>query len=47
MGFRLGKATIRHIMLLLSKGGLLMRGKVGGIRAGLSGVWRLEVLVQS
>ena len=35
-----------HMMLLLSKSGLL-RGKVGRLRAGLSGVWRLEVLVQN
>ena len=29
MGFRLEEATIGHMMLLLSKGGSLMRGEVG------------------
>ena len=29
MGFRLGEATIGHMMLLLSKGGSLMGGEVG------------------
>ena len=36
-----------HMKLLLSKGGSLIRGEVGGDRAWLGGAWRLEVLGQS
>ncbi len=50
MGFRLGggggegEAPMGHMKLLLSKGGFSLRGDVGGVRAVLGGVWRLEVL---
>ena len=45
--FRLGEESMGHMKLLLSKGGFLIRGQVGRVRAGLSGVWRLEVWGQS
>ena len=35
---------MRHIKLLLSKGGSSLRGEVGWVRAVLGGVWRLDVL---
>ena len=31
-----------HIKLLLSKGGILMRGDVDRVGAGLGGVWRID-----
>ena len=36
-----------HMKLLLSKGGSLIRDQVGRVRAGLVGMWRLEVSGQS
>ena len=45
--FRLGEESMGHMKLLLSKGGFLIRGQVGRVRAGLGGVWRLEVWGQS
>ena len=47
VGFRLGEAPMGHMKSLLSKGGSLMRGVLGWVRAGLGGVWRLKVLRQS
>ena len=41
--FRLGEEPMGHMKLLLSKGGPLIRDEVGRVRAGLVGVWRLEV----
>ena len=38
---------MRHVKLPLAKGGSLLRGEIGRIRAGLSDMWRLEVLGQS
>ena len=38
---------MRHMKPFLAKGGSLLRGDVGWIRAGLGGVWRLELLGQS
>ena len=36
--FRLGEEPMGHLKLLLSKGGSLIRGEVGGVGAGLGGV---------
>ena len=39
---------MKHMKLVLAKDvSLLVRGEVGWVRAGLGGVWRLEVLEQS
>ena len=38
---------MRHMKLPLAKSGSLLRGEVGWIRARMSGVQRLQVLVQS
>lgn len=35
---------MRYMKLLLAKCGSLLRVEVGWVRAGLGGVWRLEVL---
>ena len=45
--FRLGEEPMGHMKLLLSKGGSLIRDEVGRVRAGLVGMWRLEVSGQS
>ena len=45
--FRLGEEPMGYMKLLLSKGGSLIRGEVGGVEAGLGGVRRPEVLGQS
>lgn len=38
---------MRHMKLLLSKGGSLLRGEVHWVRSELVDVWKLEVLEQS
>ena len=43
----LGEAHMGHMKLPLAKDGFLLRGEVGWVRAGLGGVWRLEVFGQS
>ena len=45
--FRLGEEPMGDMKLLLSKGGSMIRGEVGGVGTGLGGNWRLEVLGQS
>ena len=42
----LGEARMRHMKLPLANGEFPLRGEVDWIRTCLSGVWRLEVLVQ-
>ena len=40
VGLTLRERTMGHVKLLLTKGGLLMRGEVDWVRAGLEGVWK-------
>ena len=47
ISFKFGEESMRHIQLLLAKGGFLLKGEVGWVRTDFGGVWRKEMLGQS